>query len=552
MCDFIKDEVHATGVYVGKVEKQKKPVQDTDSENAHIDETAPMIIRYTGTSKDHLDLLFDKRVKADELISYSIFKPKVENKEDPEKEVPLAEQPLNTLKEVYVPEVVREPKIKFYRVPRLGCYFALALQFQSYLHEDFLDKALENYYITMQKIDEQNKAKAEKEEEIKREKEEKEEAGEEYVPPQIEWEKIEEPPYDNLTENYLFCLDTLGQDREFSEKEKEFIRNILSFFSNTNERKEKEFLEKDKLARVESKRLQDDFIENQYQEIQDQMANDAEEKLTNTEIEIDEDNREMYKSFFYNNELKNKLISGPLNDQLKNLVKYRIIKYKKIFQALFYLLGYKKEDICEQETNMLMWKKAHKLVDSDLFKKIEDYQMLGEKIIPDIKKYSKLNHIESLINDYEIEEVQKYSLSYSLLLKWIKEVISIRKQDIKMRKERREKQVEERNQLVEQENERLKKKEEELQAAIEEAKEEWKQKEEEAKLEEKQEEPEEEDIYHYLDDKKDNVEEEKKDEKKNEFTFNEDEFKKHFDEENPPVEIPPEIKEEKDDDFENS
>ena len=68
MCDFIKDEVHATGVYVGKVEKQKKPVQDTDSENAHIDETAPMIIRYTGTSKDHLDLLFDKRVKADELI----------------------------------------------------------------------------------------------------------------------------------------------------------------------------------------------------------------------------------------------------------------------------------------------------------------------------------------------------------------------------------------------------------------------------------------------------------------------------------------------------
>ena len=46
---------------------------------------------------------------------------------------------------IYVPEVVREPQIHFYRVPRLGAYMAIPLEYNSCLTEKALDQALNDY-----------------------------------------------------------------------------------------------------------------------------------------------------------------------------------------------------------------------------------------------------------------------------------------------------------------------------------------------------------------------------------------------------------------------
>jgi len=411
-----------------------------------------------------------------------------------------------------------------------------------------LDSAFENYFVTVQKREEQDKAKVEKEEEIEREKQEKEDAGEEYIPQVIEWPLIEEPPFDQVTERFVLCSDTLGHDREYTEKEKQFIRDIIDFYVKEWEKKEISYLNSDKLLRIEKKKKQEEYIEGEYKELQQQIANEENELMDNTEIEMTEDNKDMYKNLFHCNTLKTKLVEGPLREEINNLRKYHILKFKRIFQALFYLMGYKREEICEPETNRIMWKKAKLLVDDNLFKKIIDYNPLGEKILTSISKYNLINHIETLIEDYDIEEVQKYSLAYSLLLSWMKEIINIRKQDIKARKEQREKLKEERNQAIEQEQARLKKREEDLQAAIEEAKANWKPEEEENKVEVTEEEVEE-DIYHYLEEKEEKTEE-KKEEKKQEFTYNSEEFLANFDEENTPIVIPPEVKEERDDDFE--
>ena len=63
--------------------------------------------------------------------------------------------------------------------------------------------------------------------------------------------------------------------------------------------------------------------------------------------------------------------------------KYHVIKMPKVFQALFYLLGYTREDICERDTNKIEWKKARQILlgpnqdGAEFFKRIGEYNPFG-------------------------------------------------------------------------------------------------------------------------------------------------------------------------------
>lgn len=81
---------------------------------------------------------------------------------------------LKQFRHIYVPEVVREPRMHFYRVPKLGSYMAIPLVYNSCLFEDALDNAVQDYLDVRKALDEQNKAKAEWEEEQARIKEDRE------------------------------------------------------------------------------------------------------------------------------------------------------------------------------------------------------------------------------------------------------------------------------------------------------------------------------------------------------------------------------------------
>ena len=58
----------------------------------------------------------------------------------------------------------------------------------------------------------------------------------------------------------------------------------------------------------------------------------------------------------------------------------------RVFQSVFYLLGYYREDICENDTNKLDWKKARFAMlggpegdGTEFFKRIGDYNPFGAK-----------------------------------------------------------------------------------------------------------------------------------------------------------------------------
>lgn len=52
---------------------------------------------------------------------------------------------LNTATYKYVPEVVNDPQVHYWKVPRLGSFMAVPLTYESCMDEEALDVALEDY-----------------------------------------------------------------------------------------------------------------------------------------------------------------------------------------------------------------------------------------------------------------------------------------------------------------------------------------------------------------------------------------------------------------------
>ena len=48
-------------------------------------------------------------------------------------------------KHILIEEVVREPKMHFYKVPKLGSYLAIKLEYNSCLFEEAFDAAVANF-----------------------------------------------------------------------------------------------------------------------------------------------------------------------------------------------------------------------------------------------------------------------------------------------------------------------------------------------------------------------------------------------------------------------
>ena len=74
---------------------------------------------------------------------------------------------IESFKHSYVPEVVREPKMHFKKVPRLGCFMAVPLVYNSCLFNDALEEAVENYMVVSKEREEQEKQKADQEDQAK-------------------------------------------------------------------------------------------------------------------------------------------------------------------------------------------------------------------------------------------------------------------------------------------------------------------------------------------------------------------------------------------------
>lgn len=98
----------------------------------------------------------------------------------------------------------------YYRVPRLGSYMAIKLEYSSCLFEDAYDEAINNYehINNLRKESEQEKAEYELQQaEIARERAE---AGEDHDPEERTWAEFTYAPFKTRKVQFVVCLNTMG------------------------------------------------------------------------------------------------------------------------------------------------------------------------------------------------------------------------------------------------------------------------------------------------------------------------------------------------------
>jgi hypothetical protein len=103
-------------------------------------------------------------------------------------------------KHLVVPEVVREPKMHFFKVPKLGSYMAIRLEYKTCLYEEAFDYGVNDLLRVneLKKLQEEERIAYEKS--LIEMKEQAEADGEACkTADKKEWEKIEPKPYQSRT-----------------------------------------------------------------------------------------------------------------------------------------------------------------------------------------------------------------------------------------------------------------------------------------------------------------------------------------------------------------
>ena len=291
ICEQLKNIIGATGVYISSYEIKRKAIEKiTDDENAHLDPDNVKVLRYIHWNEDH-NFLHGKYLPKKKGGTYSLFlkgdegddeeeeegggeepkepPPKEEGGEadegegEEEKETQSKDSPVKMLE---IQDVVNTKKMYFYREPRLGSYLCFNIGYKSSLNYNSLLSAIKNLQEYQVKNDEYEKAKAEKEEEDKQnaaneeekqendegeedEAEEKKEEHPEGEGEEEEKEKLVKPilaDFEKESKTLIISMDTLGQDRSFSESEKTFNKEISKLIRDSMEALEKQKLENDR------------------------------------------------------------------------------------------------------------------------------------------------------------------------------------------------------------------------------------------------------------------------------------------------------------------
>jgi hypothetical protein len=98
----------------------------------------------------------------------------------------------------------------YYKVPRLGSYLAIKLEYNSCLFEDSFVTALNNYKLVKEKREQiaiEKEEWAQEQEEIRKQKEAEEE---EYEPQERIWPEPQYDPFKTRKIQYVLCLNTMG------------------------------------------------------------------------------------------------------------------------------------------------------------------------------------------------------------------------------------------------------------------------------------------------------------------------------------------------------
>ena len=278
-----------------------------------------------------------------------------------------------------------------------------------------------------------------------------------------EEEPVKLQDYDKEDKNIYICLDTLGQDRIFSEEEIKYIKKVGANIRQSLEQLEQNLLEKDRDIRIK-------FLDDETQlKTEEQYSDEKFEEITNNHITqyysseeykskgITDENAKLFEGDLEKMRyLKKLIIDDKSLDILLTFQDFEFVEHMKAFQNLFYFCQINPLDINENKTNKLEWKKARKFW-SQIFPYIKSYNPIGPK--PEqIKQIYKLNKIKESLETclQKREEIKTYSQTLIMFIDLILHIIKVRHDNIIDRickvalyKDRREKIIKENTEIEE-------------------------------------------------------------------------------------------------------
>ena len=283
-----------------------------------------------------------------------------------------------------------------------------------------------------------------------------------------EEEEVKLQDYDKEDKNIYICLDTLGQDRVFTEEEIKYIKKVGANIKQSLEQLEQNLLEKDRDIRIK-------FLDDEAKiKTEEKYGDEKYEECINTRISQYYASDE-YKSNGITDDiargfegdlekmryLKKLIIEGECLNILLTFQDFEFVEHIKAFQNLFYFAKINPLDINENKTNKLEWKKARKFW-NQVFPYIQEYNPVGAKPEP-VKQIYKLNKIKENLETclQKKEEIKAYSQTLILLIDLILHIIKVRHDDIIERickiavyKDKREKIIKE-NKEIEEERQKI-------------------------------------------------------------------------------------------------
>ena len=617
ICEQLKNIIGATGVYISIYDLKRKEVTSLDEdENAHIDPENINVLRYIHWNNDH-DFLHGKILEPKKGVTYQLFMdvsgdedgeegeeaPPEKNEGDGEEgeEGEVDDKKEEVLKSVEIQDVLMDNKIKFFREPRLGSYLAYNISYQSSLSYKSLLSAIANLNTYNEKNEEYEKLKAEKEEqdklnqENKENEEEEEEDGEKKENEnegeegeEEEGEKLVKPELEDFekeSKTLIISMDTLGQDRTFSDSQKEFAYEIAKLIKDSIQAHEKKLLEKDRDLRIDYMKIEKPLVEDWTPEkIEAEADNGMKDYLNSEEFlnkNITEDGpRKVEEDYGRANWNIQTLVTTDFLQCLEMFAQYEFVEYEKVFQNILYFAHIEPKEINEPETNKLSWKLARKHWVSifDIFK---EYTPLGAKpdqVLSIFKGNVILANLEPFTTEEKIEEIKEYSFALTRLIQYVVDILKVRKEDILQRHADQRAAIKNRNQIIKDNKQIMKDRKKALKRAKRNfGKKEGEELEEEKEEEEKEEEEEEEEEEKEKEKGEENEEEEKKEgeegeeaegeEKEKEEVdkkeggeegevaanplegFNEEEWLAQYDQEHPLTPVPDEVVVDEDNDF---
>jgi hypothetical protein len=221
-------------------------------------------------------------------------------------------------KHLFINQVFREKKMKFFKVPSLGSYLAIKLSYNSCMSDKAIKEAILDKIDVDRRREEQEIARKEYEEEQEIAKDSKDEHPDEEEGEKV-WEEIKEKDFITHENKYTVCFDTMGQDRSLTHDQIKFALDVIKEYAHVWEETEKANLKKEIEKKVNSIKKDKEYLEVEGPNIQNDEERYVDDMLSlRDDIETDEQrDREVkvYKFHYFTRQLSGLTTEPDMPDE---------------------------------------------------------------------------------------------------------------------------------------------------------------------------------------------------------------------------------------------